>query len=73
MKDIFGCIIAAVLFTPALAGDEYYVVQDVLTKKCMVIDKPVANAEVRLMTEDKPFPTREAAEAAMKKLGQCAK
>ena len=72
MKVILGCIIAAALFTPALAGDEFYVVQDVKTKKCMVIDKPVANAEVKLMTEEKPFASREAAEEAMKKIEQCA-
>jgi hypothetical protein len=72
MKAILGLIIGAALITPASAADEYYVVQDVVSKKCMVIDKPIANAEVKLMTEDKPFLTREAAEAAMKQIQQCA-
>jgi len=73
MKTILGCVITAALFTPAIAAAEFYVVQDVKSKKCMVIDKPVANAEVKLMTEDKPFATREAAEKAMKDIGQCAR
>ena len=74
MKAIRESIFAAaVLITPAMAAGEFYVVQDVKTKKCFVIDKPVANAEVKLVTEDKPFATREAAEVALQNIGQCAK
>lgn len=58
--------------TATQGGSEFYVVQDVTTKKCLVIDKPVANAEAKLMTEEKPFTTRESAEAAMKQIQQCA-
>jgi hypothetical protein len=72
MKMIAGVIILAALLTPAIAAEEFYVVQDVASKKCLVIDKPPANASVKLMTEDKPFPTRAAAEAAMKQIKGCA-
>jgi hypothetical protein len=72
MKMIAGGIILAALLTPAIAAGEFYVVQDVESRKCMVIDKPPANASVKLMTEDKPFPTRAVAEAAMKQIKGCA-
>jgi hypothetical protein len=73
MKKLIAAAMFASFISPAFAQTaEFYVVQDVKTKKCMVIDKPVANAEVKLMTEDKPFATREAAEKAMKQIEQCA-
>jgi hypothetical protein len=73
MKTFLGCLILAGLMLPAIAAGEFYVVQDVVSKKCFVIDKPVANSDVKLMgTDEKPYPTRDAAEAAMKDMKGCA-
>ena len=74
MKTIMSCFVMAGVILPALAAEEFYVVQDVSTKKCFVIDKPVATADVKLMgTDDKPYPTRAAAEAAIKDMKDCPK
>jgi hypothetical protein len=63
----FICTLVIVAFvSPALAADEFYVVQDTGSKKCMVVDKPPANAQVRQIGEEKPYPTRAAAESAMR-------
>jgi hypothetical protein len=73
MKIFIGWVILAGLMLPAMAAEEFYVVQDVVSKKCFVIDKPIANSDVKLMgTDEKPFPTRAAAEAAMKDMKGCA-
>ena len=41
MKAIIGAVLLAAFVTPALAADEYYVVQDVKTKKCTIVsEKP---------------------------------
>ena len=39
MKAIIGAVLIAAFVTPALAADEFYVVQDVKTKKCTIVDK----------------------------------
>ncbi len=73
MKAIVGCLILAAFVSPAIAANEYYVVQDPTTKKCFVIDKPIANSSVKLIGEDKPYVTRDAADAAMKTAKECAR
>ena len=73
MKIMMGCLVLAGLMLPATAAEEFYVVQDVTSKKCFVIDKPIANSDVKLMgTDEKPYPTRVAAEAAIKDMKGCA-
>ena len=39
VKSILAACIIAAYASPTLAADEYYVVQDVKTKKCTVVDK----------------------------------
>src|SRR4051794_36120718 len=39
MKTLTGAILIAAFVTPALAADEFYVVQDTATKKCTIVDK----------------------------------
>jgi hypothetical protein len=74
MKRIICAVILATLAVPAIAAEEFFVVQDVKTMKCFIIDKPVANAEVKLVGPDeKPYPTRDKAEAALKSVKECAR
>ena len=39
MKKLLAATLLIAFVTPALAADEYYVVQDVKTKKCTIVDK----------------------------------
>jgi hypothetical protein len=74
MNRIICAMVLATLSVPAIAAEEFFVVQDVKTMKCSVIDKPVANAEVKLIGPDeKPYPTRDKAEVAMKAVKECAR
>ena len=73
MKAIVGGLVIAAFVSPAIASNEFYVVQDPTTMKCFVIDKPIANSSVKLIGEDKPYVTRDAADAAMKTAKECAR
>lgn len=71
MRRTLIILLVFVLITPALAANEFYVVQDTTSKKCSVVDKPPANAQVRQIGEEKPYPTRSAAESAMRAATVC--
>ena len=73
MKTILGGLVIAAFVSPAIAANEFYVVQDTATMKCFVIDKPIANSSVKLIGEDKPYVTRDAADAAIKTAKECAR
>jgi hypothetical protein len=72
MKNILICLSmlvtisgAAVLSAAAQTTTEYYVVQDVKTKKCTIVDKkPTTTTEVSVLGN--VFKTRTEAESGMK-------
>jgi hypothetical protein len=70
MKKLLAVAMLAAFVTPALAADEFYVVQDVKTKKCTVVDKKPTTETV---TQVGPvtFKTRQEAESGMKTIKVC--
>jgi hypothetical protein len=70
MKAVIGALLLNAFVTPALA-DEFYVVQDVKTKKCTIVDKkPTTTTEVSVVGTT-VFKTRTEAESGMKSIKVC--
>jgi hypothetical protein len=70
MKALMAGILVVAFAVPALAADEFYVVQDVKTKKCTIVDKKPTTTTV---TQVGPvtFKTRTEAESGMKTIKVC--
>lgn len=71
MKKILGAALILAFVTPALAADEFWVVQDVKTKKCTIVDKKPMTTEVTVVGDGKVFKTRTEAETGMKTVKVC--
>jgi hypothetical protein len=62
----------AAFVTPALAADEFYVVQDVKTKRCTVVDKkPTESTTTVVSPSGTIYKTRSEAETGMKSVKVC--
>jgi hypothetical protein len=71
MKKIVFAAVLAAFVTPALAA-EFYVVQDVKTKKCTIVDKkPTTTTEMTVVGDGKVYTTRAEAETGMKTVKVC--
>ena len=74
MRTILAATLATALSTMAFAQtttSEYFVVQDVKTKKCTIVDKkPTTTSEVTVVG-DGVFKTRTEAETGMKSVKVC--
>ena len=70
MKKLIGAALAVAFVTPALAA-EFYVVQDVKTKKCTIVDKKPVATETTIVGDDKVYTTRTEAETGMKTVKVC--
>ena len=74
MRTILAATLATALSTMAFAQtttSEYFVVQDVKTKKCTIVDKkPTTTTEVTVVG-DGVFKTRTEAETGMKSVKVC--
>jgi len=67
-----AALIAAALSLPAFAADEFYVVQDVKTKKCTVVDKKPTDASMTVVSPSGTvYKTRTEAESSMKTVKVC--
>jgi hypothetical protein len=67
MKALVGAVLIAAFATPALAADEFYIVQDTSTKKCTIVDKKPTTTTMTVVGGDgKVYKTRTEAEGAMK-------
>lgn len=65
-----GLVVA--LAAPAFAADEFYVVQDVKTKKCTIIDKKPVDTSVTVVSPSGTiYKTRAEAETGMKTVKVC--
>ena len=66
---------SALLFAfvaPALAADEFYVVQDVKTKKCTIVDKKPTDTSMTVVSPSgTTYKTRAEAETGMKTVKVC--
>lgn len=71
MKKIIGAALILAFVTPALAADEFWVVQDVKTKKCTIVDKKPMTTETVVVGDGKVFKTRTEAETGMKTVKVC--
>ena len=71
-KTIVAASLLAAFVTPAFAADEFYVVQDVKTKKCTVVDqKPVDTTTTVVSPSGTIYKTRSEAETGMKTVKVC--
>ena len=72
MKKIFATMLLVSFVTPALAADEFFIVQDVKTKKCEIMDKqPTASEYTVVGPAGTVYHTRTEAESAMKTVKVC--
>ena len=64
--------LVAAFVAPALAADEFYVAQDVKTKKCTIVDKKPVTTEATVVGPDGVvYKTKAEAETAMKTVKVC--
>jgi hypothetical protein len=70
MKALIGAILVTAFVTPALAADEFYVVQDVKTKRCTIVDKKPTTTETTVVGNG-VYKTRTEAETGMKTVKVC--
>ncbi|AMN43684.1 hypothetical protein [Rhodoplanes sp. Z2-YC6860] len=70
MKKIVAATLLVAFVTPALAADEFYVVQDVKTKKCTIVDKKPTTTETTVVGNG-VYKTRVEAETGMKSVKVC--
>ncbi|UWU95005.1 hypothetical protein [Bradyrhizobium sp. CB1015] len=67
-----AALMVAALSMPAFAADEFYVVQDVKTKKCTVVDKKPTDTSMTVVSPSGTiYKTRTEAESGMKTVKVC--
>jgi hypothetical protein len=72
IKLVAAAALVASFAAPAFAADEFYVVQDVKTKKCTVVDKkPTESSMTVVSPSGTVYKTRAEAEAGMKTVKVC--
>jgi hypothetical protein len=73
MKRVIIAVTALAFSTAAIAQTaEFYVVQDVKTKKCTIVDKkPATTTETTIVGDGKVYKTRTDAETGMKSIKVC--
>jgi hypothetical protein len=70
MKRLIAGMLVVAFAMPALAADEFYVVQDVKTKKCTIVDKKPTTTETTVVGNG-IYKTRVEAETGMKSVKIC--
>ena len=70
MRKLLAATLLIAFVTPALAADEFYVVQDVKTKKCTIVDKKPTTTETTVVGNG-VYKTRVEAETGMKSVKVC--
>ena len=72
IKIVAAAALVASFAAPAFAADEFYVVQEVKTKKCTVVDKkPTESSMTVVSPAGAIYKTRAEAEAGMKTVKVC--
>lgn len=72
LRIIAAAGVISALVAPAFAADEFYVVQDVKTKKCTIVDKkPVDTSMTVVSPSGAIYKTRAEAETGMKTVKVC--
>lgn len=72
VKLVTAAALVASFAVPALAANEFYVVQDAKTKKCTVVDKKPTEASMTVVNPAGAiYKTKTEAEAGMKSVKVC--
>ena len=71
MRKLLAATLLIAFVTPALAADEFYVVQDVKTKKCTIVDKKPTTTTETTVVGNGVYKTRVEAETGMKSVKVC--
>ena len=72
IKLVAAAALVATFAAPAFAADEFYVVQDVKTKKCTVVDKKPTESSITVVSQSGAvYKTRTEAETGMKTVKVC--
>ncbi len=72
LKIVTAALMVAAFSLPAFAADEFFVVQDVKTKKCTIVDKkPVDSSMTVVSPSGTIFKSRTEAESGMKTVKIC--
>jgi hypothetical protein len=71
MKKLFAATLLLAFVTPALAADEFYVVQDVKTKKCTIVSEKPKDTVTVTQIGPVAFKTRQEAEGSIKTTKVC--
>ncbi|MGY3239131.1 hypothetical protein ACVWZ4_000252 [Bradyrhizobium sp. USDA 4472] len=67
-----AAVMIAAFTVPAFAADEFYVVQDVKTKKCTVVDKKPTDTSMTVVSPSGTvYKSRSEAESSMKTVKVC--
>jgi hypothetical protein len=67
-----AAVMIAALAGPAFAADEFYIVQDVKTKKCTVVDKKPTDTSMTVVSPSGTiYKSRTEAESSMKTVKVC--
>ena len=70
MKKLVAIAMLVAFVSPALAADEFYVVQDAKTKKCTIVDKKPTTTETTVVGNG-VYKTKVEAETGMKTVKVC--
>ncbi|OAF11326.1 hypothetical protein [Bradyrhizobium neotropicale] len=72
LKMATAVLMLAAFSLPAFAADEFYVVHDVKSKKCTVVDKKPTNASMTIVSPaGTVYKSRTEAESGMKTIKVC--
>ena len=72
LKIVTAALMLAAISLPAFAADEFYVVQDVKTKKCTIVDKEAdGHVHDRRQPVGTIYKSRTEAESGMKTVKVC--
>jgi len=72
IKLVAAAALVASFAAPALAADEFYVAQDVKTKKCTIVDKKPTESSMTIVSPSGTvYKTRAEAETGMKTVKVC--
>jgi hypothetical protein len=72
LKTFIAATMIVAFAAPALAADEFYVVQDVKTKRCSIVDKkPVDTTTTVVSPSGTVYKSRMEAESGMKTVKVC--
>jgi len=72
LRIVTAAVILAAMSLPAIAADEFYVVQDVKTKKCTIVDKKPTDTSTTVVSPSGTiYKSRTEAESGMKTVKVC--